>query len=283
MARNYPKAARPYCAPPAGYAGKLYYRLQPNLTAMYPNWQKIDAVDRNRGAILDDVQNRNRRVLSSGLVVNETGNLLPEWQVPIKVAYSPEKQPYEFNGIMMTERVHDVVESVEPGRHIFVPHDYVAQDGKIARWYRRMFGETYLLATAPPALHPVLNQLETYWYNLGGIGFLHPDWARVTVPTDDGDFDHFGYLNENVVGGRHLFNLELLDNQMVLSAELFDLLRNLGDNVLDRRDYWIPIGSAPHDEPEGGYEMPKPPPAPKAEQPSSAGLLTSIGRFFKRP
>lgn len=282
MARNYPKVARPYCAPPADYAGKLYYRVQPNRTAIYPTWLKVVEADRDRFEILYNDRNQDRGVLSSGLDLDETGKLLPQWRIPIKYDSLPEKQPYEFNGALMSERVHDVIEQLEPGRHIMIPCDHIAPDGTISRWYHRKSGDSFLYATAPPALHPALNRVEAYKYDNGEIGFHKPAWAWVGEPGGDDDFAHFGYLNESVVGGRHLFNLELLDNQMVLSADLFDRLRALGDNVLDRRDYWIPIGSAPHAEPEGGYQVPEPPLSQKAEPPFPTRFLKSMARLFER-
>ena len=51
---------------------------------------------------------------------------------------------------------------------------------------------------------------------------------------------------------------------------------------LDRRDYWIPIGSAPHAEPEGGYQVPEPPLSQKAEPPFPTRFLKSMARLFER-
>jgi len=179
--------------------------------------------------------------------------LLPEWRTPVKYNWLPEKMPYEFGDNVFSERIRDLIEELAPGRHVLLPMDFTAPDGKISRWYRRVFELTWFKDHInPPALHPDLNALRTFVDGGGNVRFDKPAWAWCTS-LDISDYHHFGYLNETVVGGLHLFMVSLLDNRTVLSAELFDRLRALGDNVLHRRDDYVPIGSAPHTPPPGGY------------------------------
>jgi hypothetical protein len=269
MARAYPKTARPFCAPPSDYQGPLYYRVQDNLTWPHPTWNWPDESEKMRRA-----QPGYLHPLAQGFplsaLVDETGTLRPEWRTPMKYHWRPDKMPYEFCHNYFSERIRDVIEDLAPGRHILLPMDFAAPDGKISRWYLRVFELTWFRGM-PPALHPELNQLRTYRYSDGSIGFEKPEWAWSHSP-DGHDFHLFGYLNETVVGGLHLFSVNLLDNATVLSAELFERLRALGDNVLHRRDDYIPIGSVPHTPPPGGYQH-------EEDQPEREELITRWKRL----
>jgi hypothetical protein len=263
MARTYPKTARPFCAPPPDYQGPLYYRVQANLVWPHPTWEWPDPSEKRRRA-QPGYQHPTARGFPLDALLDADGQLLPEWQRPMKYQWLPEKMPYEFNTNTFSERIRDIIEELAPGRHVFLPMDFTAPDGKVSRWYMRVYDLTHLRGL-PPALHPDLSQLRARRYSSGTIDFEKPEWAWCTDP-DTSDYHHFGYLNETVVGGLHLFSASLLDNATVLSAELFERLRALGDNVLHRRDDYIPMGSAPHTPPQGGYQ-------PADEQPGRESLM----------
>ena len=255
MARSYAKVAKPYCDPPANYSGPLYYRVQANATWPHPTWFWLEESEKKRQSEVG-YQNPASDHFPLDRLTDKDGVLLTEWRTPQKYHYRPEKMPYEFHSRIISERIRDVIEELAPKRHIFLPLDFTASDGKVSRWYLRIWRLTALSEDdLPPALHPDLNELRTHYYTNGKMGFVRPEWAWCSS-SDISDFDHFGYLNETVVVGLHLFEVGLLDNRDVLSAELFERLCALGDNVLHRRDDYVPIGSAPYTPPPGGYRVP---------------------------
>ena len=270
MSRSYPKVAIPYCDPPSEYTGPLYYRVQSNLTWPHPTWNWPDASEKKRRA-QPGYQHPTSQGFPLSALLDARGQLLPQWQRPQTYQWLPEKMPYEFNTNYFSERIRDIIEELAPARHVFLPMDFTASDGKLSRWYMRAF-ELTALRGLPPALHPDLNQLQVRRYSSGTIDFEKPEWAWCTSH-DISDYHHFGYLNETVVAGLHLLSVSLLDNATVLSAELFERLRALGDNVLHRRDDYIPMGSAPHMPPPKGYQ-------PADAQPEQEPLLERWKRLF---
>jgi hypothetical protein len=245
MARTYPKVATPLFEPPADYDGPLYYRIRSNLTWPHPNWFWREKGDAD---LYPDIHSRYRTAPARDEFVSENGVLLPVWQRPQRYHFLPDKMPHEFHDPILSERIHDIIETLAPGRHVFLPLDFIAPEGKTIRWYYRVRHLTAFPASPPPALHTEINGLKSFRYEGGAIGFKKPEWGW-----SHADQHHFGYLNETLVSGLHIFETELLDNDTVLSASLFESLRGIGDQVLHRRDEYWPMGSAPHDPPPGGY------------------------------
>ena len=269
---SYPKRAKIYLDAPPDYDGPVFYRERFNQNAHYRYFPIADPADAARYRTLFGVEESPVARDVSPDALDEEGRLRAEWQIPLKATFpaAPEKCEAELLGslsgsiFMLSERAKDLVESLEPDVHRFIPVDVSAPDGRVLRWFYGMKGPVFFRAEPPPAVHPDLNEMDVIRYTNGSIGFSKPKWYRAEkLPYIVDDTIHFGYLNETVVGGRHLFFTNLLDNSMVLSAELFHGLREMGDRMLDRRSFWVAMGSAHHKEPEGGYTVtPKKVPAP---------------------
>lgn len=137
----------------------------------------------------------------------------------------------------MTERVHDAIEAIEPDRHLFIPIDATRPDGQVERHYFMKWGDAFL-PERPPTLDPAKNGLEPVTYIGGSTGYSKPAWTQY-----EKDEVHFGYLNADAIGDRHLFACNLLDNQAVLSEALIDALRPFGD-VFSKFHILCPIGVA---------------------------------------
>jgi hypothetical protein len=101
-------------------------------------------------------ENRGRGVLTSGFIVDEAGDLLSEWSVPLKARVKGTRAPLEFcrgeAGVIISERVREAIEELDCAKHIYVPVD-ADSDAGTKRFYV-MFTPEAVFGEDPPLLHP---------------------------------------------------------------------------------------------------------------------------------
>lgn len=230
---------------PEGYAGPIYYRIIENQSGPYfTDKFEVDAESAERRALLHDPRNKDRNILTSGLVLDPEGKVLPEWQAPLKYNILQDKPlSFEFMpGGLTSERVHDVIEALDPGKHVFIPIDARWPDGRIERLYSMKWGADFFNAdVSTPVLNPKLSHLELGTYTNGVKYYKHPDWIMGREVALN-PF-HFGFLNQNLIGNLNLFAAEILNNAAVLSEPLMTELRKFG-NVFHGADWYVRMGIA---------------------------------------
>jgi hypothetical protein len=260
---------------PAEYRGPVWYRTAEDTSSPAPRSRFRFRDDKARLERLLNARNRGRHVLGSGLVVDESGALLPEWQTPLTAELIGSGRPdrVEYNrifeaGVLVSERVHDAIAALEPGRHIFVPVD-VASEGRMLRNYVMFVGLSHFWDTDVAILHPARNQLERWVYTSSQdrLGWRKPDWVRPRY----GEAEHFGYLDGRVVDGLHLLSSGLVDNAHVFSPKLFEAFARFGD-IFQGWHALVPVGISFDD--DAAYQ-PKVlrPPEPPARRP---GLMQRL-------
>jgi hypothetical protein len=175
-----------------------------------------DPSDAERAQVLFDHRVRYHSILSSGLIVDEGRNLLPEWQVPLKAKLAKGAEAsYEFApGGLASERVRDLIESLDPGLHIFLPIALTLPDGAVERWFQMMWSDDFF-GEAVSILDIEANALMSREVN-GVPKYNKPDWARSMTMQPY----HFGYLSPDNLPNLHLFGTNNLDNAAVISETL---------------------------------------------------------------
>lgn len=247
---------------PETYSGPVYYRLSENLHAP-SRGRRSFRFDEPQSRIdrLYHPGNRWMSIKTSGILLDPDGGLLPEWQVPLKASVAagkPEREEMLIGdpAIRVSERVHDAIVSLEPGRHLCLAIDVARPDGRTERQYLLyLTGQLY----DPPALHPACNRLDPMRYADGTVGYHKPEWAS----RGSRDRFRFGYLDPDVVADRHFFSVSHLDNAKVLSPQLFAKLEPFGDIYPALYDL-VPIGVAsPGDRSHSDAPDDVPPAAPR--------------------
>lgn len=211
---------------PASYAGPIYYRVFGNVRsrAGRPFILEYDLSDAERKQVLFDDRVRWHSILSSGLIGDESRNLLPEWQVPLKAKLAKGAEvSYEFApGGFASERVRDLIETLDPGLHIFLPIDLTLPDGTVERWFKMMWSDDFF-GEAVPILDTEANRMERREVN-GVVRYYEPDWARSMTLEPY----HFGYLNPKTLPDLNVFGTSNLDNSEVMSEPLVMRLEEMG-------------------------------------------------------
>ena len=222
---------------PDGYAGRVFYRLETfsyegALRTVFPTVVKL--VDQKLAQELAHPYSRGFSLYRSGKVVDDKGVLLPKWRGPLKGRISkaaPKSWPEFGSGgafTVVSPRVRDVIEELEPGANFFIPIDGERTDGSgIVRLYVLIIGvapaRTALAMEANGIEHTVTDQVEPV--------FRRPDWLGWAS-------EHFAYLDPKVVNGHAL--VHATGSLIVFSEEL---VRRLG-NVLPTRNAFVPMGVA---------------------------------------
>jgi hypothetical protein len=207
---------------PEGYSGPIFYRLtnfdalmcggMPDIFSVLPSERK------RKDKIFLHASREKWNLRSSGLLMDAEGKLLPEWEAPFKARVS---QKSEASGIefvpqyisQISERIHDHLEEIEPGRHMFLPVDAERPDGSISRFYY-LFKDN---ATIFCPLNSKANNLEFRPSRDGTyLVYSTPDWLGGT--REHYATEHFGYLDADRVIGRHFFYAG--DTSSVFSEEL---------------------------------------------------------------
>jgi hypothetical protein len=204
---------------PESYDGPRFYRV-----VDFDRWNNnpvrlFTIADKKLASrLFDETGNRDRRILQSGLIVDEAGKLLPEWQVPVRAnirkgvkSLYPEFYIGDGSPQLISARVQAIFEQLEPGKHIYVPVDAHWHDGGSERYY--CFFSPH--AVIYHALNPLANGQEPMTYNNGTPGWQVPGWLWDQC-------DHFGYLQASTVSGWHYLTCE--NGARVFSEEIVTLL-----------------------------------------------------------
>jgi len=211
---------------PAFYAGPIYYRVFANVRsrAGRPLILEYDLSDVAREQVLFDHRVRHYSILNSGLIVDEGQNLLPEWQVPLKARLAKGAEvSYEFApGGFASERVRDLIETLDPGSHIFLPIDLTMPDGTVERWFKMMWSDDFFGETVP-ILDIDANTITSREIN-GVSKYNKPEWALSMTMEPY----HFGYLNPKTLPDLNVFATNNLDNSEVMSEPLVARLEEMG-------------------------------------------------------
>jgi len=211
---------------PASYEGPIYFRVFANVRsrAGRPFILEYDPSDTEREQVLFDHRVRYHSILSSGLIVDEGRNLLPEWQVPLKARLAKGAEvSYEFApGGFASERVRDLIETLDPSFHIFLPIDLTMPDGKVERWFKMMWSDDFF-GDAVPILDVEANTITSREVN-GVSKYNKPEWALSMTMEPY----HFGYLNPKTLPDLNVFATNNLDNSEVISEPLVMHLEEMG-------------------------------------------------------
>ena len=231
---------------PADYSGPIYYRIIEKNSGPPYFTDKIeaDAETRERTRPFWDPSIRLQGAAVSRLLLDEHGELRSEWIAPLKYDILQDR-PLSFEympGGFTSQRVHDVIIALDPGRHIFLPVDARWPDGRTERYYNHQWADdSFFAETSFPVLHPTKNEMEVGTYISGENFFKHPDW----IMGRDAALNpfHFGYLNREFIGDLDLFKTSVLDNAVVLSDTLMTELKKLG-NPFWGADTYVRMGVA---------------------------------------
>lgn len=260
---------------PEGYSGPIYYRTAYHYLTRRTIYSRFrfekDPLSEELRALDIAGTIRGRSILTPGIIVDEDGSLLPKWQVPRK-AHVLGKRPLkdvEGNGLrgMVSERVRDAIVSLEPRSHLFMPYDAIYEDGRMERLYGLRFADSHLGSDyiRPEYLFSLAkHRIETGINSKGQTYFKEPDFMMLGG-THSNDFF---YLNERVVGQRHLFECHRGD-VTYFSTALMEKLAPFGDIFKPNVDC-VRIGVAPP-----GPALP-PPPAPRTKN----GWFKRFGEFL---
>lgn len=181
-----------------------------------------------------------KNIFNSGTVFGEDGEILPEWRTPIKAKWTKpgpvrvEYSPGETSA-RVSERVLDMLNSIDGHKHHTFPIDIECQDGSIERRYYVYFAEDANLEARE--LHPQANNLKPLETPIEGITHLPPMWLKAGAL----DKDQFGYLDASAVGDLVWF--KGTDTNHYFSAKLFESLASFGD-IFPRWYVALPIGLA---------------------------------------
>ena len=226
------RAARVSGAVPADYQGPIFYRTRVNHDeyAYKQLYAHLKFANRDLARRLATAYPHEVALRVDPRLFGSDRELLPIFRQPIQVtlaASAPKKSPeWSFGHVqLVNERVREVIEALQPGKHLFVPMDISGPDGCERRYVfyvQRDHTETVLAMEA--------NGIEYSTSESGVPLFPTPAWVLSN--------DHFGYLSAPIVGGATVD----WDGRigMVMSKALID---ELGD-VFPRGLYLIPMGVA---------------------------------------
>jgi hypothetical protein len=217
---------------PDNYRGPLFYRWHTFTYAGYrePLQQQMILEDRNMTLrLIQNMSLYRAATRSDPGLCDSNGDLLPDLRMPIKArlrSKAYKSWPEITNGMLMlvSPRVRDVIESIEPGIHYLVPIDVADRMGGSFRTYAFFCGRTDVY----PMLAPKANGIGYTLSDKGIPEFRYPEWILTS--------EQFGYLNRAVIGNAAL--LYDLRNSLLFSAEL---VGQLGD-ALPKHMCFVPMG-----------------------------------------
>lgn len=227
---------------PPDYTGPVYWRIKhckPIRTAGHEPLEFLEDAGRWNRLYVDPHHMPGKTIYTSGTVFDEAGALLAEWRTPLKakrLSAKPVRVEYApgLYGARVSERVHDAIQQLEPGKHHAVPIDVSHVDGRLERRYEMLF------AAASSFPHRELDFAANNLTPIKGSNppqFIAPLWLYANAEP------HFGYLDGALVDGLHWFN-GTHANQY-LSHALFEKLSPMGD-IFEPWDAAIPIGIGDH-------------------------------------
>jgi hypothetical protein len=202
---------------PPDYDGPVFYRISslssPSTSFGFKGWSKAEKLIYER---LPSIADLGPLGLEPGRVVDERGNLLPEFAQPIQAQVDTRSASADWElrtwPPLVSARVKDIIEAFEPNKAVFVPIDAAWPDGRIDRYYWAVWGNLWGRATedvVPPR-----------WLNSHGGDQL------------------FHYLTASRTEGRHFI---WTPSYVVLSGAI---VQQFGD-VLQRQQVFVPCGVAP--------------------------------------
>jgi hypothetical protein len=216
---------------PADYRGPLHYR---RITFLHqtkkPLQQMLNFDDRNMGQRLCNVNFAQAAWRMSPQICDANGNLLPDLQTPVKAKLkaSASKTWDELSAgsiVLVSRRIQEIIETIAPGVHYFVPIDVSDREGGTFRVYAFYCG-----ATLPEtALAMEANGITRTKLPDGGLRFEpFPDWIT--------GFERFGYLDSKAIAG-----VPLLYDPMLGILYSPELVERLGD-CIPKGEAFVPMG-----------------------------------------
>jgi hypothetical protein len=190
--------------------------------------------DRKRMQELAHPLNMSCSLYKLGALTDERGELRDKWRQPLpaRIPKSAPKSWPEF-GVggtltIVSQRIRDLIEELEPGAHFFIPIDAEQSDASVLRLYAFFIG----VVPTRTALSMDANGIAYSTSDFDGSPvFSRPEWLM--RPSE-----HFGYLDPKVVDGHAI--LKDTASLCIFSAEL---VNGLGD-VLPKGLAFVPMGVA---------------------------------------
>ena len=217
---------------PSGYHGPIYYRIRVN-DDEYANKQlyaHLKFANRDLARRMAQAYPHEVALSVAPGLFGADRELLPIFRQPVQASLSasaPKKSPeWSFGPVqLVSERVRETIETLQPSKHLFIPIDVSGPQGSQRRYVffvRRDHTQTVLAMEA--------NGIEYTASESGAPLFPTPDWTL--------SMDHFGYLSAPIVDGAAVdFDLRI---GTIMSKALID---ELGD-VFPKGLYLIPMGVA---------------------------------------
>jgi hypothetical protein len=222
---------------PESYTGAIFYRME---TFSYEGMRRtvyhgvVTVLDRKRMQELGDPRNMTCSLYKLGILTDARGVLREKWREPLRARIpksAPKSWPeFGVGGTLtvISSRIRDLIEALEPGANFFIPIDAETAGGSILRLYALFIG----IVPARTALSMKANRTEFTASDYDGSPvFQRPEWLM-------GPSEHFGYLDPQVVGDHAL--LKDTASLWIFSAEL---VNQLGD-VLPKGVAFVPMGVA---------------------------------------
>lgn len=217
---------------PADYRGPIYYRTRINHDeyAYKQLYGHLKFANRDLARRLACAYQHEVALRVDPRLFGPDREVLPIFREPILVSLSasaPKKSPeWSFGHTqLVSERVREAIERLQPAKHLFIPMDIRGPDG----WHRR-----YVFFVQRDHTQPLLalkaNGIEYTTNEFGVPLFSTPAWAL--------SVDHFGYLSAPIIEGAAVDQDGRIGT--VMSKALID---ELGD-VFPKGLYLVPMGVA---------------------------------------
>lgn len=218
---------------PAGYDGPIYYRTVTSQAGFsFRDKLAFDETDPRIKELLGGRPFTGERRPPE--LVDPTGHLLPKWQRPLK-GYIRQSVPLSFDWIpggFTRAYVRDIIEELDPYKHIFLPRDMQWDDGRVERFYTMEWTriDCFQRLDARPFLDAEKNGLTFRDFPNGRRAYTCPNWTGICLARKASEVDAtFGYIDVDVIGDLHFAQVELLQNETVISDPLLQRLLQYGN------------------------------------------------------
>ena len=231
---------------PAGYQGPIYYRTVTSKGFSFTDKIDVDKTDPRIKELLAGRPFTGERRPAE--LVDPAGRLLPKWQRPLK-GYIRQSVPLSFDwlpGGWTRAYVRDIIEELDPYKHIFLPRDMQWDDGHVERFYSMEWTEIDFFGRHDerPFLDIQKNGLTFVDFDNGQRVYTCPSWVRSFASRKASDVDAtFGYIDAEVIGDLHFARVELLQNEKVISDPLLQRLLQHG-NPFPKDTFLVRMGVA---------------------------------------
>ena len=232
---------------PAGSDGPIYYRIVQSQAGFgYPDKLAFDDTDPRFKELSPRHQFTGER--RPAALVDPAGRLLPKWQQPFK-GFIRQSVPLSFDWIpggFTRAYVRDIIEELDPSKHIFLPHDMQWDDGRIERFYSIVFTriDCFQRLDERPFLDAEKNGLAFRDFPNGRRAYTCPNWTGICLARKASEVDAtFGYIDADVIGDLHFAQVELLQNETVISDPLLQRVLQHG-NPFRKGTFLVRMGVA---------------------------------------